>query len=113
MTWEQRFSLASRFDSATGYRKTCEHRNGDDGVTVQSRRANTRNLVAVFCDRRSALTFAVAGGVGNVVGGGLILGVLARLVGATVRVGVTLRAQRAITDWLGMESGSEVARQSP
>jgi hypothetical protein len=59
------------------------------------------------------LTFAVAGGVGYELGGGLTLGVLARLVGAAVRVAVTLRAQRAITDWLGMESRSEAARQSP
>jgi hypothetical protein len=59
------------------------------------------------------VTFAVAGGVGYVLGGGLTLGVLARLVGAAVRGAVTLRAQRAITDWLGMESRSEVARQSP
>ena len=56
------------------------------------------------------VTFAVAGGVGYVVGGGLTLGVLARLVGAAVRVAATLRAQRVITDWLAMGSRSEVAR---
>jgi len=62
---------------------------------------------------RPVFTFAVAGGVGYVVGGGLTLGVLARLVGAAVRAGITLRAQRAITDWLGMESRSEIPRQEP
>ena len=46
------------------------------------------------------LTFAVAGALGYVLGGGLTPGILARLVGVGIRTAVGLRAQQAITDWL-------------
>jgi len=58
------------------------------------------------------LTFAVAGALGYVLGGGLTPGILARLVGAGVRTAVALRAQQAITDWLRMEGWSKTARQT-
>ena len=58
------------------------------------------------------LTFAVAGALGYVLGGGLTPGILARLVGAGVRTAVALRAQQVITDWLRMEGWSKTARQT-
>ena len=58
------------------------------------------------------LTFAVAGGLGYMLGVGLTPGILARLVGAGVRTAVALRAQQAITDWLRMEGWSKTARQT-
>jgi len=58
------------------------------------------------------LTFAVAGAFGYVLGGGLTPGILARLVGVGIRTAVGLRAQQAITDWLGMEGWSKTARQT-
>ena len=58
------------------------------------------------------LTFAVAGALGYVLGGGLTPGILARLVGFGIRTAVGLRAQQAITDWLGMEGWSKTARQT-
>jgi hypothetical protein len=42
----------------------------------------------------------------------LTLGVLARLVGVGVRAAVALRAQQAISDWLGMEERSKNERQT-
>jgi len=58
------------------------------------------------------LTFAVAGALGYVLGGGLTPGILARLVAVGIRTAVGLRAQQAITDWLGMEGWSKTARQT-
>ena len=58
------------------------------------------------------LTFAVAGGLGYALGGGLTPGILARLVAVGIRTAVGLRAQQAITDWLGMEGWSKTARQT-
>ena len=58
------------------------------------------------------LTFALAGGLGYILGGGLTFGVLARLVGAGFRAAVALRVQRIIGDWLRMEGRSEVPRQA-
>ena len=58
------------------------------------------------------LTFAVAGALGYVLGGGLTPGILARLLGVGVRTAVALRALQAITDWLGMEGWSKTARQT-
>jgi hypothetical protein len=58
------------------------------------------------------LTLALAGGVGYVLGGGLTLGVLTRLMAAGLRVAIALRVQRVITDWLLMEGRSEVPRQA-
>jgi len=53
------------------------------------------------------LTFAIAGALGYVLGGGLTPGVLARLVGFGVRSAVALRGQQAIADWLGMGGTSD------
>jgi hypothetical protein len=58
------------------------------------------------------LTFAIAGALGYVLGGGLTLGILARLMGVGVRAAVALRAQQAITDWLGMEERSKTTRRT-
>jgi hypothetical protein len=58
------------------------------------------------------LTFALAGGVGYILGGGLTLGVLTRLVGAGVRAAVALRVQRIISDWLSVEGRSKGPRQA-
>jgi hypothetical protein len=45
------------------------------------------------------LTFAAAGGLGFVLGGGLTIGVMTRLLRAGLRVAFTIRA-KALTDWL-------------
>jgi len=58
------------------------------------------------------LTFAVAGALGYVLGGGLTPGILARLVAVGIRTAVGLRAQQAITDWLRMEGWFNTARQT-
>jgi hypothetical protein len=88
-------------------------RGQDNTPSIGYFASDLAETLRVRLKERPVFTFAVAGGVGYVVGGGLTLGVLARLVGVAVRAGTTLRAQRAITDWLGMESRSEVPRQGP
>jgi hypothetical protein len=75
----------------------------------------TRDLDAALrlrLEQSPLLTFAIAGGLGYILGGGLTLGVLARLVGAGFRAAVALRVQRIIGDWLRMEGRSEVPRQA-
>jgi hypothetical protein len=46
------------------------------------------------------LTFAAAGGLGFVLGGGLTIGVMTRLVRAGLRVALAIRAKEALSDWL-------------
>ena len=46
------------------------------------------------------LTFAAAGGLGFVLGGGLTIGVMTRLLRAGLRVAFTIRAKEALADWL-------------
>ena len=56
------------------------------------------------------LTFAAAGGLGFILGGGLTIGVMTRLLRAGLRVAFTIRAKEALTDWLaiGQRSGISV-----
>jgi hypothetical protein len=46
------------------------------------------------------LTLAAAGGLGFVLGGGLTIGVMARLLRAGVRIAFTIRAKETLIDWL-------------
>jgi hypothetical protein len=48
------------------------------------------------------LTFAAAGTLGFVLGGGLTIGVMVRLLGAGLRVALSLRAKEALTEWLAI-----------
>jgi hypothetical protein len=48
------------------------------------------------------LTFAVAGGIGYVLGGGLTPSVLTRALQLALRVAVANRAEQALADWLTM-----------
>jgi hypothetical protein len=58
------------------------------------------------------LTFAAAGGVGYVLGGGLTVGVLARLLRAGLSTALTIRAGRALTDWLTISRRPEIPREA-
>jgi hypothetical protein len=49
------------------------------------------------------LTFAAAGGLGFVLGGGLTIGVMTRVLGAALRIAFTIRAKQALTDWFSIE----------
>ena len=62
--------------------------------------------------RSPLLAFALAGGLGYILGGGLTPRVLARLAGTGFRAAVALRVQRIISDWLRMEGRSRVSRQA-
>lgn len=51
---------------------------------------------------RPGLTFAVAGGLGYVLGGGLTVGVLARALQLGVRVALANHAEQLLADWVTM-----------
>ncbi|MET0153860.1 MAG: hypothetical protein ABW298_14795 [Candidatus Binatia bacterium] len=57
-----------------------------------------------------ALTFAVAGGVGYALGGGLTVGVLARALQLGLRAIVANRAEQILADWVTMSRRTEDAR---
>lgn len=79
-------------------------RNDEPTPTVEDVVRDLDTALRLRLEQSPLLTFAVAGGIGYILGGGLTLGVLARLVGAGVRAAVALRAQRVISDWLRMEA---------
>jgi hypothetical protein len=54
------------------------------------------------------LTFAAAGGLGFVLGGGLTIGVMTRLLRAGLRIVFTIRAKEALTDWLATGQRPEI-----
>jgi hypothetical protein len=56
------------------------------------------------------LTFAVAGGIGYVLGGGLTPAVLTRTLRLALRVVVANRAEQALADWVTMGGGGDDAR---
>jgi hypothetical protein len=58
------------------------------------------------------LTFAAAGGVGYVLGGGVTVGVLARLLRAGLSTALTIRAEQALTDWLTIGGRPEIPREA-
>jgi hypothetical protein len=83
-------------------------RNGQD--IVPPFEAFTKELqrkLGLSVKESPLLTFAVAGAVGYVLGGGLTPGILARVVGFGVRTAVALRGQQAIADWIGMGTTSD------
>jgi hypothetical protein len=90
-----------------------QSRSGEDAMPrVEVLADELQEALRLGVKESPLLTFAVAGALGYVLGGGLTPGILARLVGAGVRTAVALRAQQAITDWLGMEGWSKTARQT-
>ena len=90
-----------------------QSRSGEDAIPrVEVLADELQEALRVGVKESPLLTFAVAGALGYMLGGGLTPGILARLVGAGVRTAVALRAQQAITDWLRMEGWSKTARQT-
>ena len=90
-----------------------QSRSGEDAMPrVEVLADELQEALRLGVKESPLLTFAVAGALGYMLGGGLTPGILARLVGAGVRTAVALRAQQAITDWLGMEGWSKTARQT-
>jgi hypothetical protein len=53
------------------------------------------------------LTFAAAGGLGFVLGGGLTIAMMTRLLRTGLRVAFTIRAKEALTDWLSIRQRPE------
>jgi len=90
-----------------------QSRSGEDAMPrVEVLADELQEALRVGVKESPLLTFAVAGALGYVLGGGLTPGILARLVAVSIRTAVGLRAQQAITDWLGMEGWSKTARQT-
>jgi hypothetical protein len=90
-----------------------DRRSGEDAMPRAEVIANElQEMLRLGVKESPLLTFALAGALGYVLGGGLTLGILARLVGVGVRAAVALRAQQAISDWLGMEERSKNERQT-
>jgi hypothetical protein len=88
-------------------------RSGEDAMPrAEVVASELQEMLRLGVKESPLLTLAAAGAVGYVLGGGLTLGVLARLVGVGVRAAVALRAQQAISDWLGMEERSKNERQA-
>jgi hypothetical protein len=56
------------------------------------------------------LTFAVAGGIGYLLGGGLTPGVLTRALQLALRIAVANRAEQALADWVTMGGERDGAR---
>jgi hypothetical protein len=56
------------------------------------------------------LTLAVAGGVGYVLGGGLTVGVLTRVLQVGLRVALAIHAEQVLADWVSMGRRRETAR---
>ena len=57
------------------------------------------------------LSFAAAGGLGFVLGGGLTIGVMTRLLRAGLRVAFTIRAKEALADWRAIGQRPEIPRE--
>jgi hypothetical protein len=90
-----------------------QSRSGEDAMPrVEVLADELQEALLLGVKESPLLTFAVAGALGYVLGGGLTPGILARLVAVGIRTAVGLRAQQAITDWLGMEGWSKTARQT-
>ena len=90
-----------------------QSRSGEDAMPrVEVLADELQEALRVGVKESPLLTFAVAGALGYVLGGGLTPGILARLVAVGIRTAVGLRAQQAITDWLGMEGWAKTARQT-
>ena len=90
-----------------------QSRSGEDAMPrVEALADELQEALRLGVKESPLLTFAVAGALGYVLGGGLTPGILARLVAVGIRTAVGLRAQQAITDWLGMEGWSKTARQT-
>jgi len=90
-----------------------QSRSGEDAMPrVEVLADELQEALLLGVKESPLLTFAVAGALGYVLGGGLTPGILARLVAVGIRTAVGLRAQQAITDWLGMEGWSKAARQT-
>jgi hypothetical protein len=90
-----------------------QSRSGEDAMPrVEVLADELQEALRLGVKESPLLTFAVAGALGYVLGGGLTPGILARLVAVGIRTAVGLRAQQAITDWLGMEGWSKTARQT-
>jgi hypothetical protein len=88
-------------------------RSGEDAMPrAEVVASELQEMLRLGVKESPLLTFAGAGALGYVLGGGLTLGILARLVGVGVRTAVALRAQQAITDWLRLEGRSKTARQT-
>ena len=90
-----------------------QSRSGEDAMPrVEVLADELQEALRLGVKESPLLTFAVAGGLGYMLGVGLTPGILARLVAVGIRTAVGLRAQQAITDWLGMEGWSKTARQT-
>lgn len=87
-------------------------RSGEDAMPRVEVFADLQEALRLGVKESPLLTFAIAGALGYVLGGGLTPGILARLVGVGIRTAVGLRTQQAITDWLRMEGWSKTARQT-
>ena len=90
-----------------------QSRSGEDAMPrVEVLADELQGALRLSVKKSPLLTFAVAGALGYMLGGGLTPGILARLVGVGIRTAVGLRAQQAITDWLRMEGWAKTARQT-
>ena len=90
-----------------------QSRSGEDAMPrVEVLADELQEALRLGVKESPLLTFAVAGALGYVLGGGLTPGILARLVAVGIRTAVGLRAQQAITDWLRMEGWFNTARQT-